>query len=58
MITLNNEIKAPIKKGEKIGQLTVYEGKEKAGQYDLVSDREAEKASLMTIYIRMMKKLA
>lgn len=58
VITLNNEIKAPIKKGEKIGQLTVYEGKEKVGQYDLVSDREAEKASLMTIYIRMMKKLA
>lgn len=58
VITLNNEIKAPIKKGEKIGQLTVYEGKEKVGQYDLVSDREAEKASLITIYIRMMKKLA
>lgn len=56
-ISIDKNISSPVKKGEKIGYVTVYEGKEKSAEYDLVSDRDVEKASFMTIYIRMMKKL-
>lgn len=56
-ISIEKNISSPVKKGQKLGYVTVYEGKEKAAEYDLVSDRDVEKADFMTIYIRMMKKL-
>lgn len=56
-IKIDDNIKLPIKKGDKIGVMTVYEGKEKAAEYELVADRNIERAGFVTTYIRMLKKL-
>ena len=52
-----NDIKLPVSAGDKIGKLTVYLDGEKAAEYDLISDRDVERADFMTTYIRMIKKL-
>lgn len=54
-VTIDEGIKLPLKKGAKIGKATVYVGKEKVGEYDLVSDRNAGKASFITYSIRIIK---
>lgn len=54
---IDKNLSNKIKKGEKIGSLLIYESNKLAAEYDLVSDREVKPADLMTIYIRMMKKL-
>ncbi len=51
------DIKLPVVKGDVIGNITVYEGDEKQGEYDLVADRTVMKADYITTYKRMMKKL-
>lgn len=56
-VTINKNIKLPLRKGDKVGTLTVYIGKEKAGTYDLVSDRDVKKVSFLTYYIRKIKNL-
>ena len=56
-IDVDDDIKLPVKKGQGIGTITIYEGKEKAAEYELVSDRDVNKADFMTTYIRMIKKL-
>lgn len=52
-----DNIKLPVKKGDKVGSLKVYEGDRKKGEWDLTADRAMEKADFKTIYIRMIKKL-
>ena len=54
-MTIDEGIKLPLSKGEKIGKATVYVGKEKVGEYDLVSDRNAAKASFFTYCGRVIK---
>ena len=54
-VTIDEGIKLPLSKGEKIGKATVYVGKEKVGEYDLVSDRNAAKASFFTYCGRVIK---
>ncbi len=56
-IHVDDSIKLPIKKGDTVGRITVYEGKKKVAEYALVSDRDVKKADYMTTYIRMMRKL-
>lgn len=56
-IDVDDDIKLPVKKGQSVGTITIYEGKEKAAEYELVSDRDVNKADFMTTYIRMIKKL-
>lgn len=56
-ITIDKNVASPVKKGQKIGYVTVYEGNKKANKYELVSDRNVKRADFMTMYIRMMKKL-
>lgn len=56
-IIIKEDMPSKISKGEKIGTLMIYEGKELTAEYDLVSDRDVKPADLMTIYIRMMKNL-
>lgn len=46
-----------IKKGQKIGCIRVYKGKELIEEHNLVSDRNVDPASYMTTYIRLMKNL-
>ena len=54
---IDQSIKLPIKKGDPVGTLTVYEGDEAKYTYELQVDRTVEKAGFITLYIRMMKTL-
>ncbi|MDO4545184.1 MAG: D-alanyl-D-alanine carboxypeptidase family protein [Bacillota bacterium] len=54
---LDESISLPVKKGDPVGSLVIYENKKKTGEYELVSDRDVKRAGIKTIYIRMMKKL-
>lgn len=56
-IEIDKNIKLPIKKGDRIGMIAVYEGNEKSAEYALVSDRDVARAGFVTTYIRMIKKL-
>lgn len=56
-IKIDQNLKLPIKKNDKVGSMVIYEGKEKAAEYDLVSDRNVKCADFITTYIRMIKKL-
>ncbi len=40
-------LKAPIKKGDKIGELVIYINEKEAGRYDLVSDTDVSKSSFV-----------
>jgi len=55
--TVKKNIKLPIKKGDVVGELTVYENDKSKHTYDLVSDRDVSKAGFVTQYIRLIKKL-
>ncbi len=57
LVEIDEELKLPIEKGDKVGTMTVFEGKKKTAQYKLVSDRNVERADFITTYIRMIKKL-
>ncbi len=52
-----NNVKLPVKKGDVVGMLTVYEGDEAKSTYELKADRDVSKAGFATLYIRMIKKL-
>jgi len=56
-VSIDGNIKLPIKKGDKVGEVLVYKDGEKTAQYELVSDRNVKKAGFITTYIRMIKKL-
>ncbi|MCI5687935.1 MAG: D-alanyl-D-alanine carboxypeptidase [Emergencia sp.] len=56
-VTIDKNIKLPLQKGDKVGTLSVYIGKEKIDTYDLVSDRDVRKVSFLTYYIRKIKNL-
>lgn len=50
-----DKIKAPIKKGEVIGNLTIKEDGKKVTTVDVTIDKSIEKAGLFTIYLRYLK---
>ena len=56
-VEIDENIKLPLKQGDEVGTLVVYEGDEAKHTYDLVADRDVKKAGFITNYIRMMKKL-
>ena len=56
-VKIREDIALPLKKGDKIGTLTVYCGKEKQGSCALLADRDVEKVSFITYYIRKIKNL-
>lgn len=56
-IIIDEKLPSEIKKGEKVGSIMIYEGKNLTSEYDLVSDRDVKPADVITIYIRMMKNL-
>ena len=56
-IHLNKEIEAPIKKGDKVGALTIYVGDETKESYELVSDRDVDRIGPIKWYIRKIKKM-
>lgn len=54
---LDEDMELPVKKGDTVGSLRVYEGKKNMGEYELVADRDMAGADFTTIYIRMINKL-
>ncbi len=56
-VKLDKGYKLPLKKGNRIGTLEILQGKEKVAEYDLVADRDVDRADFITTYIRLMKKL-
>lgn len=48
-------ILAPVKRGQKVGELIIYQNKKELSRSPLVAAESAEKASLPEIYIRMLK---
>lgn len=56
-VEIVENIKLPLKQGDEVGTLVVYEGDEAKHTYNLVADRDVKKAGFITNYIRMMKKL-
>ncbi|MEL7654394.1 MAG: D-alanyl-D-alanine carboxypeptidase family protein [Bacillota bacterium] len=53
-----NTISAPIAKGDQIGDLVIYKQDKEIARYPLVAAESVKKASLMQIYLRMIKTLA
>ena len=56
-VKLDKGDKLPLKKGSRVGTLEICQGKEKVAEYDLVADRDVDRADFITTYIRLMKKL-
>jgi serine-type D-Ala-D-Ala carboxypeptidase (penicillin-binding protein 5/6) len=57
-MVLNDTISAPIAKGDKIGELVIYKQDKEISRYPVVAAEKVKKASLMQIYLRMIKTLA
>lgn len=56
-VELIDRIRAPLKKGEKIGQIKVYKGNLLLKSTDIVVDRDVEKASFFQMVLRIIKQL-
>ncbi|MGI6731026.1 MAG: D-alanyl-D-alanine carboxypeptidase family protein [Anaerovoracaceae bacterium] len=54
---LNKSIRAPLSKSEEIGELVVYKHDQELSRYPLVAEEASDKASLLELYIRMMRTL-
>lgn len=54
-VSIKDSITPPIKKGDTVGKLTVYEGEETKYTYDLVADRNVSKVSIIKYYIRKIR---
>ncbi|AZR74574.1 D-alanyl-D-alanine carboxypeptidase [Anoxybacter fermentans] len=59
---LRREIKplgksAPISKGEKVGELIVYQGEKELGRVDLLASEDVEKANIFILFFRWLWKL-
>ncbi len=55
-IKVKDDIKLPIKKGQELGKVYVYKGKEQIGTYPLITEKGAKHASFGQLYIRIAKK--
>ncbi len=56
-VIIEKSLKLPLKKGDKVGTMEIYSGKEKLASCTLVSDRNVKKADFLTYYIRKIKNL-
>ncbi|MFV0516607.1 MAG: hypothetical protein ACK5MV_04360 [Aminipila sp.] len=50
-------LKAPVNKGDKIGEIVVYQNESEIGRYPLVAEESSQKATLVQLYKRMIKGL-
>ncbi len=55
-VQLNEEIVAPIKKGDKLGQLKVYQAGKLVGEVDLIAAYDVEKGNPWHVFKRIVKK--
>ncbi len=51
----DQKVKAPVKKGEKVGEIVVYQNEKEIGRYPLVAEESSKKASLLQLYKRLIK---
>lgn len=56
-IVLPDEIYAPIKKGEKIGEAEYFSNGEKIGSTDIIAAEDIKKAGALTIFVRLSEHL-
>jgi len=56
-IKLNENIKAPLKKGDKIGEYQIFKGNLLLKKGDIIIDRDVEKASIFQLILRFVKQL-
>jgi D-alanyl-D-alanine carboxypeptidase (penicillin-binding protein 5/6) len=56
-LVFDDSIYAPIAKGDQIGEIIVYKNDQEMGRYPVVAEENVEKASLLELYIRMIKSL-
>ncbi len=54
---IDEKVRLPLKKGQKVGTLVVYRGDEKIGEYPLVAETAVEKASFGELAKRFVKKI-
>ncbi|WP_164914386.1 D-alanyl-D-alanine carboxypeptidase family protein [Aminipila luticellarii] len=53
----DKKVKAPVKKGDKVGDIVVYQNKKEIGRYPLVAEENSKKASLVQLYKRLVKNM-
>lgn len=51
-------ISAPLTKGDQVGELIIYQNDNEIARYPIVAEEDVNKASLIQIYLRMIKTLA
>ncbi len=54
---INSKIIAPIKKGQKIGEITLIKNEEKLGVVNLIAKEDIRKANLFVIFFRSLKNM-
>ncbi len=57
-LVFKDSISAPIAKGDQLGELVIYKKDKEIARYPVVAEDNVKKASLMQIYLRMIKTLA
>ncbi|MBN7772716.1 D-alanyl-D-alanine carboxypeptidase family protein [Clostridium aminobutyricum] len=53
----DNKIKAPIKKGAKLGEIVAYQNKKEIGRYPLIAEESSKEATLVDLYQRITKSM-
>lgn len=56
-VKIDEKVHLPLKKGDKVGVLNVYQGDEKIAEYPLVAEISVEKASFGELAKRLVKKI-
>lgn len=57
VVSIDQKIRAPLKRGDKIGELKVFKGNLLLKKADIVIDRDVEKASIFQMIYRIIKQL-
>jgi D-alanyl-D-alanine carboxypeptidase (penicillin-binding protein 5/6) len=53
----DTKVKAPVTKGDKLGDIVVYQNETKIGRYPLVAEESADEATLLQLYKRLFKNM-
>ena len=56
-LVFKDSISAPISKGDQLGDLVIYKTNKEIARYPVVAEESVKKASLMQIYLRMIRTL-
>jgi D-alanyl-D-alanine carboxypeptidase (penicillin-binding protein 5/6) len=57
-LAYKDAISAPIARGDQVGELIVYQKDAEIARYPIVAEEDVQKASLLQIYLRMLKTLS